>query len=239
MRRTTAAAALIAASSIALIAPSAQAVLPAQRLTATTSCEGGGSTKVVSTIDAAGTQHGKATVRGVQQKHWAGELILGVDENNEDQALDDITSNMKKYVAKHGGFDTSDELANSSTPNAMGVFASKNAKGLCEAALVTQGEDKFAAIGVDSGVAVISSGPKARVLAFTLGEQHHRYRFTFTVHTKTGIKRWVIGRTVTHKFGGVQATVRNAWHLPSFTQVSVRITDLTKPGDPALVKLRR
>jgi len=238
MRRTTAVtAALIAASSIALIAP-AHAAPAGQRLTAVASCDGGGQVKVVSGIDADGTQHGKATVHGVQEKHWAGELILGLDDNNSDDVIDSIESNMKKYVAKHGGFSTSGEFANSTTQNAMGVFASKNLKAICEAGVVTLGDNRFAATGANGGIAV-KTGPKPRVMAFLLGEQHHRYRFTFTVHTKTGVKHWVLNRAATHKFAGVQATIRNAWHLPSFKEVSVTVTDLTKPGAPASFKLER
>jgi len=238
MRRTAAVtAALIAAASIALTAPAARAVPASQRLAAVVSCDGGGQVRLVDSVDAAGTQHGNATVRGVKEKRWAGELVLGHNAGDLDAAIDDTEPGMTKYVAKHGGFTTSAQLAGSKSPNAMGMFASNHARGLCFAGVMTMGDNRLGVTGMGEGL-VVRTGPKPLIGVFALGQQHHRYRFAFAVRTKAGVKRWTIVRTATHK-SRVQAAIRDAKHLPSFSTASVSITDLAMPGESTMFKLIR
>lgn len=239
MRRTVAVtAALSAAASIALLAPAATAA-PAghpDRLTATASCDGGGQIKVVSSLDAAGVQHVKATVSGVKQQKWAGEVMPGFDmEAASDTTIGDITSGVHKYVAKHGGFTGSAELANSHTLNALVLFMSHGLGTTCAASPIQQGM-KYGAVGMADGL-MVRFGAKPAVAAFTMAKRHHRYRVAFTVRTKAGVQHRTVVRTAKH--GEVAVVLHDVKRLPSFTRASVTITDLAKPKAPVSFTLQR
>lgn len=236
MRRATMlAAAIAAAASITLIAPTAHAATAGQRLTAVSSCDSDGHIKLASNIDAAGIQHVKATVTQVKEKRWAGQLVLRPDEAD---IGDTVGPEMEKFVAKHGGFSTAAQLPGATSLDALGTFASHDLRSMCDVEVVQHRDNKFAAIGIGAGVA-LRTGPKPTVLAFAFAQQHHRYHFAFTVRTKAGTKRWSLNRTATDKFGIVQARTRDLKHLASFTEAAVTITDLTHRSDSASFKLTR
>lgn len=239
MRRTVAlGAALSAAAAIVLVAPAANAAPAGQpdRLTAIASCDGGGQIKVVSSLDSAGVQHVKATVSGVKQKKWTGEVTPGYDaETATDTTFGDVFSGLHKYVAKHGGFTASAELADSHTTNALVLFMSHGLDTTCTASPIQQG-GKYGVIGMADGI-LVRPGPKPAVAGFTMAERHHRYRVAFTVRTKAGVQRRTVVRTAKH--GEVIATLHDVKHLPSFTKVSVTITDLAKPNAPVSFTLQR
>jgi hypothetical protein len=233
MRRTTVlAAALASVASLALTVPAADAVGAGRRLTGIASCDQGGHIRLTTTVNAAGTEHGKATVSGVRSKRWQGSLLLDPDALYEQMASDDeatsdaafetLMNNTKRHVAKHGSFTVRAALPGARTLDATATFGTAGLD-MCTVGL-TVGDGTYAVSGNLFDGLTVRTGRKPALAALASGESHHRYRIAVTVRTKAGVRHVTTMRTA-GALGFVKASVRGIKGLASFREASVTITD--------------
>jgi len=225
MRRTTAVtAALIAASSIALIAPSAQASSPNHRkLTGITSCDEG-QAKLVTTVSKGGREHGKVTVSGLISKRWRGGLLLNpaaaFSSDESSDGLDLIFGKGRKtYVAKHGHFSAAASQRDARTLDAMAVF--RAGPKMCDISVGSDGEQFVVAGVMDTFGVKVDDGT---LTAQVSGDAYHRYRVEYSVRTSAGVQHRSLVRTAGAI--GILEPSASFKHLGSFTDAEATITDL-------------
>ena len=228
MRRTVAlTAALSAAAFIALLTPAATAA-PAGQLAGTVSCSTGGTLVLHTSVDAAGTEHGTAVVKGVAVKNWTGALYLGADSDTAD------TDQFTPYTAKGGRFAVSATEVGAQSNRAIGTFFGAGFRDACTAGIVQQGSVIVVSDG-GSGLAV-REGARPVVGAVIVGAKRHRYRLDFTIKDGKKVEHQRLVRTANRK-GRLHAKAHAPHHLSAAAHVSVRVTDLTKHVQPLIFTL--
>lgn len=231
MRRTTAVtAAIVAASSIALIAPAAQASTPNHRhLTGIVSCDEG-QAKLVTRVSKHGREHGKVTVTGLISKVWHGGLLLNpaaafaAAESADSVASDPFFKAFHKtYDAKHGSFHAAASQRGARTLDAMAQFSA--GPKMCNVALGSDGENFMVGGVMDSlGVRSGDASHAPTVIAEVSGEAYHRYRVEFSVRTSAGAQHRTVVRTA-GVLGVIEPSV-GFKGLGSFTDAKATVTDL-------------
>jgi len=226
MRRATALiAALGAASSIALIAPSAQAAPAAGQTVGTASCTGGATLRIETSIDASHTAKAVATVTGAKQSRWVGEVVAGIDESTQ-MSSGDAAQATQQYTAKNGRFTAVATRADASTADAVAAFASTGLRSSC-GAMVMQRGTQYGVISIDGATGVIvAAGPRSAIDASIAATRNHRYRATFTVTGKGAPQRIVLTKLAT-KRGTLDIVARNVKRLGAFSKVSLQVVDLS------------
>lgn len=229
MRRTVAlGAALSAAAAIVLVAPAANAA-PAGQLTGTVSCSTGGTITLHTSVDAAGTEHGTAVVKGVTQRKWAGSLLLG-DEITASDAASDIAV----YTAKGGRFAVSATAVGAQSRRAYAALFGAGFKNACVGVIGEDG-DVMVATDTNSGLAV-REGARPLVGAVVVGAKRHRYQLDFTIKDGKKVEHQRLVRTANRK-GRVHVKAHAPHHLSAAAVVSVKVTDRTKHAQPLLFTL--
>jgi hypothetical protein len=230
-------AALVAASSIALIAQAPASAAPAAvsttQLVGSASCFGGGHIRLVTSIDQAGTAQAVATVRGVKAKRWLGEVVAGVDESvAADMTSQTALASMKSFVTKHGRFTETQTRIDATTADSLAFFEGmgsgrRSASEECGAMVVSRGNTYVTAdvLGKE-GLAVVA-GPASAVDASIAGTKGDRYRATFTVVGRSGAARRFSAEKAATERGVLDIVVRHVRRLGAFATASVRVVDLT------------
>jgi hypothetical protein len=222
-------AALSVAASIALLVPASTAASAGQsdQLSGSASCAAGGTVALHTSVDAAGTEHGTAVVKGVSVRKWAGSLSLGADYGSG-------SGDVATYTAKSGRFVVSATAAGAQTHDALAAFFATSLKDGCVATLSQQ---KRAVVVTDgSSGLVVREGAKPLVGVLVVGTKRHRYQIDFTIKDGKKVERQRLVRTANSK-GKLHAKAHAPRHLSPAAVVSVRATDLTKRNQPLVFTL--
>lgn len=220
MRRTSLlAAALTAASSLALLAPAAHAG-SLERLTASATCTNGGTIRVSTTVAEDGTERARATVDGVALERWAGRILLG-PQIGAGTSTTDVP--LAAHVARHGRFHAAARLVGAQSHDALGEFYGLGLKDVCVAG-VEVGSRGLVAGDHDNGL-VVQTGGVPRIGMAYVGTKGHRYRFAFTVVAHGRVQHRTLVATA-RRHGVAVAQTRAFIGVPDFTRADVTVTDL-------------
>lgn len=230
MRRTAVLAAVAATSviSVGLIASSAQAAAAATRLVGTASCVGGGHIRLATSIGADRTAKAVATVSGVTDKRWAGQLYAGIDQMTSLSSQDAVDST-KYYTAHRGTFTAVATRPGASSATAVAVFAAAGLRSTCTEMVVQHGTQQYLVADADmTNGLVIGAGVRSALDASITAVGKHHYRATFTVVGRGAPQRIVLEKTA-HRRGVIDIVARHVRRLSAFTKVTLTITDLSAP----------
>ncbi|MGZ4475904.1 MAG: hypothetical protein ACXVWW_09375 [Nocardioides sp.] len=226
MRRTAVLAAAAAASviSVGLISPAAQAAAPAPRLVGTTSCAGGGTIRLATSIDADRTAKAVATVSGAKQNRFAGLVVAGIDETF-DMSKADAAAATKAFRAVRGTFTTVATQPGASSANAFGYFVGSDLRTTCSAVVVQRGTQYGVMLNGVDGL-IVAAGARSALDASIGAERNHRYRASFTVAGAGRTQHLALEKTAKRK-GVLGIVERHVKRLARFSKVSLTVTDLT------------